>query len=103
MGRRGSRRRQLLDVLKGKTGYWKLKDEAIDLTMWRSRFGKKKMYQLTKPTKLASNTYPKDITSTGSGKKKMYQLTKPTKLATSNTYPKDITSTGSGKKNVSVY
>ena len=48
MGRRGSRRRQLLDVLKGKTGYWKLKDEAIDLTMWRSRFGKKKCISLLK-------------------------------------------------------
>ena len=31
------------------------------------------MYQFTKTTKLATtNTYPKDITSTGSGKKKMY-------------------------------
>jgi hypothetical protein len=38
-GRRGRRRKQLLDDLKEKTGYWKLKEEALDRTLWRTRFG----------------------------------------------------------------
>jgi hypothetical protein len=36
--RRGRRRKQLLDDLKEKRGYWKLKDEAIDRTLWRTGF-----------------------------------------------------------------
>jgi hypothetical protein len=32
-GRRGRRRRQLLDDLKEKKRYWKLKEEALDRTM----------------------------------------------------------------------
>jgi len=24
----------------GKIGYWKLKEEALDLTLWKSRFGR---------------------------------------------------------------
>jgi hypothetical protein len=39
-GRRGRRRKQLLDDLKEKTGYWKLKEEALDRTVWRTRFGR---------------------------------------------------------------
>jgi hypothetical protein len=39
-GRRGRRRKQLLDDLKKKRGYWKLKDEALDRTMWRTVFGR---------------------------------------------------------------
>jgi hypothetical protein len=39
-GRRGRRRRKLLDELKGKTGYSHLKEEALDRTMWRPRFGR---------------------------------------------------------------
>jgi hypothetical protein len=39
-GRRGRRRKQLLDDLKEKKRYWKLKEEAVDRTMWRSRFGR---------------------------------------------------------------
>jgi hypothetical protein len=38
-GRRGSRRKQLLDDLEGKRGYWKLEEEALDRTLWRTRFG----------------------------------------------------------------
>jgi hypothetical protein len=30
MGRRGRRRKQLLDDLKEKRGYWKFKEEALD-------------------------------------------------------------------------
>jgi hypothetical protein len=39
-GRRGRRRKQLLDDLKEKTGYWELKEEALDRTVWRTRFGR---------------------------------------------------------------
>jgi hypothetical protein len=38
-GRRGRRRKQLLDDLKEKRRYWKLKEEALDRTLWRTRFG----------------------------------------------------------------
>jgi hypothetical protein len=40
MGRRGRRRKQLLDGFKKKRMYWKLKDEALDRTIWRTRFGR---------------------------------------------------------------
>jgi hypothetical protein len=40
MGRRGRRGKQLLDYLKAKRGYWKLKEEALDRTVWRTRFGR---------------------------------------------------------------
>jgi hypothetical protein len=40
MWRRGRRRKQLLDDLKEKRGYWKLKEEALVRTMWRTRFGR---------------------------------------------------------------
>jgi hypothetical protein len=39
-GRRGRRRKHLLDHLKGKRIYWKLKEEALDRTLWRTRFGR---------------------------------------------------------------
>jgi hypothetical protein len=38
-GRRGRRRKQLLDDVKEKRRYWKLKDEALDRSLWRIRFG----------------------------------------------------------------
>jgi hypothetical protein len=38
MGRRGKRRKQLLYELTEKTGSWKLKEEALDHTLWRIRF-----------------------------------------------------------------
>jgi len=37
--RRGIRRKKLLDDLKDRKGYSHLKEEAIDHTMWRHRFG----------------------------------------------------------------
>ena len=37
-GRRGGRRRKLLDDLKERTGYSQLKEEALDRTIWRARF-----------------------------------------------------------------
>ena len=39
-GRQGRRRTKLLDELKERTGYSHLKDEALDRTMWRARFGR---------------------------------------------------------------
>jgi len=38
--RRGRRRRKLLDDLEERTGYSHLKEEALDRTMWRARFGR---------------------------------------------------------------
>jgi hypothetical protein len=38
-GRRGRWRKQLLDDLKEKRRYWKLKEEALDRTLWRTSFG----------------------------------------------------------------
>ena len=38
--RRGKRRKKLLDDLKDRRGYCQLKEEALDRTMWRNRFGR---------------------------------------------------------------
>jgi len=38
-GKRGRRHRKLLDDLKERRGYSHLKEEALDRTMWRARFG----------------------------------------------------------------
>jgi hypothetical protein len=39
-GTQGRRRKQLQDDLKEKRGYGKLKEEAVDRTVWRTRFEK---------------------------------------------------------------
>jgi len=39
-GRRGRRRSYLLDDLKERRGYCHLKEEALDRTIWRARFGR---------------------------------------------------------------
>jgi hypothetical protein len=39
-GRRGRKRRKLLDDLKERRGYSHLKEEVLDRTMWRARFGR---------------------------------------------------------------
>jgi hypothetical protein len=39
-GRRGRRRKQLLDDLKEKRRYWKFKEEALDRSLWRTHFGR---------------------------------------------------------------
>jgi len=39
-GRRGRRHRKLLDDLNERRGYSHLKEEAMDRTMWRARFGR---------------------------------------------------------------
>jgi len=40
IGRQERRRRKLLDDLKERRGYSHLKEEALDRTMWRARFGR---------------------------------------------------------------
>ena len=39
-GRRGRRRRKLLDDLKERRGCYHLKEEALDRTKWRGGFGR---------------------------------------------------------------
>ena len=39
-GRRGRGHKQQLDNLKGKIGYSKLKEEALDRSIWRTCFGR---------------------------------------------------------------
>jgi len=39
-GRRGRKRRKLVDDLKERRGYSQLKEEALDRTMWKARFGR---------------------------------------------------------------
>jgi hypothetical protein len=39
-GRRGRRRKQLLEYIKKTREYWKLKEEALDRTLRRTRFGR---------------------------------------------------------------
>jgi len=39
-GRRGTRSRKLLDALKERRGCSHLKEEALDRSMWRARFGR---------------------------------------------------------------
>jgi len=36
----GRRRRKLLDDIKKRRGYTHLKEDALDRTMWRARFGR---------------------------------------------------------------
>jgi hypothetical protein len=40
-GRRGIRRKKLLDDLKERRGYCHLKEEALDCTVWRTLFGRR--------------------------------------------------------------
>jgi len=36
-GREGRRRKRLLDDIKEERGYWKLKEEVLDCTWWKTR------------------------------------------------------------------
>jgi hypothetical protein len=38
--RRGRKRKKLLDDIQYRRGYSHLKEEAVDRTMWRNRFGR---------------------------------------------------------------
>ena len=55
-GRRGRKRRKLLDDLKERRGYSQLKEEALDRTMWRARFGRGFGPVIRQTTKLTMNT-----------------------------------------------
>jgi hypothetical protein len=57
--RRGRRRMQLLDDLKEKRIYWKLKEEALDRTVWRTRFGRGYVNVAREDTKLMTFHVPK--------------------------------------------
>jgi len=39
-GRQERRRKQLLDDLKETGRYWKMKEEVLDCTVWRTEFGR---------------------------------------------------------------
>jgi hypothetical protein len=39
-GRQRRRRKRILGFLKGKRGFWKLKEAAADRTVWRLPFGR---------------------------------------------------------------
>jgi hypothetical protein len=39
-GRRGRRRKQILDDFKETKRYWKMKQDALDIPLWRTRFGR---------------------------------------------------------------
>jgi hypothetical protein len=39
-GKRGRRRKKLLDDFKEKTNYWKLKEEALHCLLWTACFGR---------------------------------------------------------------
>jgi hypothetical protein len=39
-GRQGRRLKQIVDDFKETRGYWKLKEEALDRTVWRTGFGR---------------------------------------------------------------
>jgi hypothetical protein len=49
-GRRGRRRRKLLDDLEERRGYCYLKEEALDRTVWRAGFGDKSDRKTRKKT-----------------------------------------------------
>jgi hypothetical protein len=53
-GRRGRRRRKLLDDIKERRGYSDLKEEALDRTMWSARFGRGVGPVVRQTTKLIS-------------------------------------------------
>ena len=49
-GRRERRRTQLSDDLKETRGYWKLKEEAVNRPLWRTRFGRVYEYVVIRTT-----------------------------------------------------
>ena len=55
-GRRGRRRRKLLDDLKERRVYSHLKEQGLDRTMWRARFGRGFGPVLRQTTKLMNQT-----------------------------------------------
>jgi hypothetical protein len=62
-GRRGRRRRKLLDDFKKRRGYCHLKEEALDRTMWRARFGRGFGPVVRQTTKGMTNSIQSSLTS----------------------------------------
>jgi len=56
-GRQGRRRKQLLDELKENRGYWKFEEEALDRTLWRTRFCRGYGPVVIRPEKDELDTY----------------------------------------------
>jgi hypothetical protein len=56
----GRRRRKLLDDLKKRRGYSHLKEEALDCTMWRARFGRG-IGPVVRETTKYMNVYPNSV------------------------------------------
>jgi hypothetical protein len=56
-GRQGRRRRKVLDELKERRGYYHLKEEALDRTMWRAGFGRGFGPVVRQTTKYMSTQY----------------------------------------------
>ena len=44
-GRQGRRRKQLMDNFKKKRAYWELKEEELDSSVWKRRFGRPNLSQ----------------------------------------------------------
>jgi len=61
-GRRGRRRRKLLDDLKERRGYSHLKEEALDRTMWIACFGRGFRPIVKQTTKRMNTVYSVPLT-----------------------------------------
>jgi hypothetical protein len=55
-GIRRRRRKQLLGNLNEKRGYWKLKEQALARTVWRTRFGRGSGSVVRQTTEWMNNT-----------------------------------------------
>ena len=62
-GRRGRRRRKLLDDLKERSGYCNLKEEALDRPVWRAGFGPI-VRQTAKQTNVVCNSEHRTVRNT---------------------------------------
>ena len=62
-GRRGRKRRKLLDDLKERRGYSYLKEKALDRTVWRARFGRGFGPVVRQTTKPSAQKYTADMLS----------------------------------------
>jgi hypothetical protein len=91
-GRRGRRRKKLLDILKERRGYSYLKEEAIHCTMWRARFGR----GFGPVVRLLNEEWMKVPSFAAREQHKVYTVTFPSHLKTEDTIklhvPWDVTS-----------
>ena len=77
--RRGRRRKKLLDDLKDRRGYSHLKEEALDRTMWRHRFGGGFVPVVRQNSEWTNEDETNHITTTTTTKK-TYQIPTPSPL-----------------------